>query len=380
MFPDATHDEQARQDFVRAIRSHVMGDMRRTNTYLYKNKLRPAFQEAQSRPPRTRTEVRKLMEKDPFTKMWGSLVRTTQEMLYDTVGPSIERQHPGLVEKAKRFCGRAGGTLRLNSDLEVPAYLRAVDIHCKPGGYHTERGDNDLFAGAEYDRTVNVYLMGQLGPQNDDIALSIIRWLQDNRSAFKPRAILDIGCTVGHSTIPYGRAWPRADLRAIDVAGPCLRYAHARAEGMRRKVHFSQQNAEGTDFPDASFDLVVSHLVLHETSNRAVRNIFRECHRLLRPGGYMLHADGIAHQEDPYDKYMAEWSAHYNNEPFLGTLQDLNLSQVARDAGFVPERIYEMRIPSVHMARPHSLMEKTNGQGRPSDRRPLWYVIGAQKK
>ena len=61
MFPDATHDEQSRQDFVRAIRSHVMGDMRRTNTYLYKNKLRPAVQEAQARPPRTRTEVRKLM-------------------------------------------------------------------------------------------------------------------------------------------------------------------------------------------------------------------------------------------------------------------------------------------------------------------------------
>ena len=78
MFPDATHDEQSRQDFVRAMRSHLMGDMRRTNTYLYKHKLRPAFQQVKARPPRSRMEVRTLMEKDPFTKMWSSLVRTTQ--------------------------------------------------------------------------------------------------------------------------------------------------------------------------------------------------------------------------------------------------------------------------------------------------------------
>ncbi len=379
MFPDATHDEQSRQDFVRAMRSHLMGDMRRANTLLYKHKVRPAFYQINNRPPKSRSEIRTLMNGEPYTKMWSSLVRATQEMLYVSVGPSIERQLPQLRKKARQLCGRAGGTLKLDPKLKVPAYHRAVDIHCKPGGYHTETCRGDLFAGAEYDRTVNVYLTGQLGPQNDDIAKSILRWFHCNRPAFKPRAVLDMGCTVGHSTIPYGRTWPRAEVHAIDVAGPCLRYAHARAEGMRRRIHFSQQNAESTSFDDESFDLVVSHLMLHETSNRAIRNIFRECHRLLRPGGYMLHADGVAHDDDPFDKYMAEWSAHYNNEPFLGTLQDLNLSQVAHDAGFAPERTFEMRIPSVHMSRPHALMEKTNGRGRPSDYRPLWYVAAAQK-
>ena len=33
-----------------------------------------------------------------------------------------------------------------------------------------------------------------------------------------------------------------------------LRYGHARAEAMGATIHFSQQNAECTDFADGSFD------------------------------------------------------------------------------------------------------------------------------
>ena len=77
-------------------------------------------------------------------------------------------------------------------------------------------------------------------------------------------------------------AYPEAEVYGIDVAAPMLRYAHARAEALGRRVHFSQQNAESTNFRDESFDLIVSHILLHETSAKAVRNIMRECHRLLQ--------------------------------------------------------------------------------------------------
>ena len=42
---------------------------------------------------------------------------------------------------------------------------------------------------------------------------------------------------------------------AFWVGAPLLRYAHARAEMLGRKVHYSQQNAESLDFADGSFDL-----------------------------------------------------------------------------------------------------------------------------
>ncbi|MCL6753034.1 methyltransferase domain-containing protein [Nostoc sp. CCCryo 231-06] len=61
--------------------------------------------------------------------------------------------------------------------------------------------------------------------------------------------------SIGNSTLPYVDGFPDAEVHAIDVGAPMLRYAHARAESLGKRVHFSQQNAEQTNFPDESFDL-----------------------------------------------------------------------------------------------------------------------------
>ena len=55
-----------------------------------------------------------------------------------------------------------------------------------------------------------------------------------------------------------------------DVAAPMLRYVHARAEALGKRVHFSQQYAEATDLPDGFFDLILSQIVIHEISRRAL--------------------------------------------------------------------------------------------------------------
>ena len=51
--------------------------------------------------------------------------------------------------------------------------------------------------------------------------------------------ILDLGCGVGHGTLPYADAFPEAELHAIDVAQPMLRYAFGRANAMGKSVHFA---------------------------------------------------------------------------------------------------------------------------------------------
>jgi SAM-dependent methyltransferase len=109
-------------------------------------------------------------------------------------------------------------------------------------------------------------------------------------------------------------------------------------------LHFAQQNAEATDYADASFDLIVSFLLLHETSYRAVHNIFRECHRLLRPGGIMVHVDSLPYAElSPWDQFEPDWDTHYNQEPFMGTLHDMDLMAAARGAGFRADKIFDHR-------------------------------------
>ena len=155
------------------------------------------------------------------------------------------------------------------------------------------------------------------------------------------------GCSVGHSTLPYVDAYPEAEVHAIDVAAPMLRYAHARAEALGKRVHFSQQNAESTNFRDESFDLIVSHILLHETSGKAVRNIMRECHRLLRKGAMAIHAEVPQYAGmDPYDAFMLDWDTYNNNEPFWGYLHDMDLRQLAEESGFDGAAVVQAMVPS----------------------------------
>ena len=142
-----------------------------------------------------------------------------------------------------------------------------------------------------------------------------------------------MGCAVGNSAIPWARAYPDAMLHAIDVAAPCLRFAHARSEAMGETVHYSQQNAEMTDFEDESFDLVISHIMLHETSKPALKNIIAETYRLLRPGGLMLHLD-VPRGNNEFAKFMSQWETYNNNEVFSAYMTEVDLPSVAQSVGF----------------------------------------------
>ena len=218
-----------------------------------------------------------------------------------------------------------------------------------PTGYYAEvAAENDVASGAIYDRGVYVYASGQLGPFNDDYGRSICEnFLVKEMPDFVPAKILDMGCTVGHSTLPYAEYFPEAEIHAIDVGAPVLRYAHARAQILGTTVHFSQQNAEHTSFPDGSFDLVVSHILLHETNTAALRNIIAECHRLLAPGGVMIHAEVPQYEGlDPFTQFLADWDTYNNNEPFWGAMHDADLEQLAVDAGFARDRVRTAAVPT----------------------------------
>ncbi|MSO64589.1 MAG: class I SAM-dependent methyltransferase [Alphaproteobacteria bacterium] len=377
MYATPDHDEGARENFVREMMVHVSRDLMPGKRTLYDTVVKPKFLRRHGRAPANRHEVRQAMEEEWFNQAWGALRRTTQEMMFDSIGPSVERQLPTLIERAKRLTARNGrnrrSTLTLAPGLAIPRYHTAVDIHCKPGGYHSELCADDLFAGAEYDRSYNLFAMGGSGPLNDDMGRSLGRFVERRFPVLVPKRILEMGCTVGHSTLPYCDRFPAAEVSAIDVAAPCLRYAHARAEGLGYAVHWSQQNAERTDFADGSFNLIVTHILFHETSNRALRAILRECHRLLSPAGVMVHFDAPQYEDmpDPYDHTLGDWSTHYNAEPFWGTLHDQDLSALMREAGFAADKVFNGLAPSVFL--------EESPRHRVLSRTPAYPVFGAQK-
>jgi ubiquinone/menaquinone biosynthesis C-methylase UbiE len=329
-------DELAREDAVRTMRGHVYAQVSQGTRALFTNVIAPGYAKRTGRPLEDRAEIREIMEEQPYTRLHLSLQRSVQEVMWNTVIEATERQRDELNARAKALTGRAGGSLTLDPDLVLPRYVTEVDIHCMPGGYGTETTTDDVTAGAIYDRGISMYHSGPEGI----LGLAVIQHVKRHFPNLKPARVLDMGCTIGNSTTHYCSGFPEARIDAIDVSAPCLRYGHARAESLGKPIHFSQQNAERTRFADNTFDLVVSHILAHETSTQAWANILKESYRVLKPGGVMVHADLPQFaQVDPYSQFLFGNETRYNNEPFWTTFRTLDLRQMMRDAGFAADNI-----------------------------------------
>ncbi|WP_181781521.1 class I SAM-dependent methyltransferase [Pseudonocardia pini] len=338
VLPSATLDERAREDAVRTLRRTVLDRLVPGVADAWRDRVEPALPD----PAATRAEIRSAMLADPFVQHTFSLRRIVQEQVWDTTAQIVGRQAEDLAERASSMPARAGGTLQLDPDLPIPPYLKTLDVHGMPTGYWDEVTDgHDVAAGAMYDRGVYLYALGRSGPLGDSRGRSVaFDFFAERLPDFRPARILDLGCSVGHSLLPYAELYPEAEIWGIDVAPGVLRYAHARAESLGRRVHFAQRDAEDTRFAAGSFDLVVSHILLHETSAASLPRIFAECHRLLAPGGYMVHAELPQYaDQDLFTQFMIDYDTFYNNEPFWGAMHDTDLDRLAVEAGFAPEDV-----------------------------------------
>lgn len=342
MLPSPEHDEQARQDFVGALRGHLSARLMPGAYKIYASRVEPAFRARHGRPPANQDEVRREMTQDSFYQFWSAMQRRSQELLWESVIDPTERELPKLIERSRRLASdarrRRRGSLRLDPSLVVPRYHTAADIHLQPGGYHTDFTEDDVAAGVIYDKGINLYMGGALGPENNLMGDTLVAYLRERHPTFRPQRILDLGCAIGNGTVVWARAFPKARVHGIDVGAPVLRYAHARAEALGVAVDFSQQNAECTDFDAGSFDLIVSHIMLHETSKSALPRILGECRRLLRPGGLMLHLE-IPRGKTVMEKFMHNWESYNNNETFCRYMTEIDLAAEAVKGGFAPTEV-----------------------------------------
>lgn len=93
--------------------------------------------------------------------------------------------------------------------------------------------------------------------------------------------VLEIGCGMGTDGAQFAKAG--ADYTGIDLTDAAVELARKRFQVSGLKGEFRVADAERLDFPDASFDLVYSHGVLHHTPD--IEAAVREIHRVLKPGG-----------------------------------------------------------------------------------------------
>jgi SAM-dependent methyltransferase len=351
-----TADETARQQFVVAFKQALNRGLRKTQGDLFETVVAPGWAAEHGAPPTTRETIREAMQADPAYRSWSSLARAAQEQMWITVGDSIFRERERLATTAERLAQAPTrrGSLTLDPSFAPPRGVTGVDIHLQPGGYALDLGEGDCSAGALYESGGNLYAFGQGISRTDSKAAHVQRFLRERFPRLQPRRILDMGCSAGSASVPYAEAYPEAEVHAIDVGSGMLRYAHARAESLGVAVHFHQMDVARTRFEDESFDLIVSHNLMHEISAPTRRGMLRESRRLLRPGGVCVHQDvplGFQGLSE-FRKFDMSWDTLNNNEPYWEVYANADLQPELRAAGFAEDCIHVGSLPAAQGSLP----------------------------
>jgi SAM-dependent methyltransferase len=99
---------------------------------------------------------------------------------------------------------------------------------------------------------------------------------------------LEIGAGTGYFSLNMLQTGVVREATCTDISPGMLTTLALNAERLGLRVRTARADAESLPFPDASFDLVLGHAVLHHLPN--LERAFGEFHRVLSPGGRIVFA------------------------------------------------------------------------------------------
>lgn len=165
------------------------------------------------------------------------------------------------------------------------------------------------------------------------------RELEKSESTIRPKTVVDMGCGIGISTNFLAKTCPSATaVYGLDLSPYFLDYA------VRKKpIVYLHRNIEDTKMFDGSVDLISISYVFHELPLEASRQLLRECHRILKPGGILAVLDMSPEIEATNRslKYIFD-----RTEPYLDDFQEFCdvKNDILRDIGFeMPHEVTHFR-------------------------------------
>jgi ubiquinone/menaquinone biosynthesis C-methylase UbiE len=345
MVYEPTLTEQTRQDFVLSLKLLTNGPLQQRVRDAYRQRLAAA-----PAPPATeslveRHERERQLAQQPEFRHWATLTHASQSMMWRAVdltarrvAADAQRQFESLANK------KTLGSLQLQPSLPVPNPIANTEIHRQPGGFVGREQEDTMLPGLRYFGSSRIYAPGKgnVDAGRDARGAFLVEQIQQRFPGIRPARILELGCGLGVASHSVALAWPDAEYHAVDVAGPLLQMAHLLAEEKAIGIHFHQRDAAHAGFPDGHFDLIISHIMFHETNSARLPQILRECRRLLAPKAVMLHVD-VATQVTRLgfdDQLMNDWQVRWNGEPFWAAFARIDMQAEMLRAGFAEGKVF----------------------------------------
>jgi ubiquinone/menaquinone biosynthesis C-methylase UbiE len=101
--------------------------------------------------------------------------------------------------------------------------------------------------------------------------------------------VLDLGCGTGTLTILLKESYPNASIIGIDGDPDVLKIAREKSRGLN--IQWDEGLAFSLPYLDASFDRVVTSLVIHHLVTKDKNRAFQEIYRVLKPHGELYVLD-----------------------------------------------------------------------------------------
>jgi ubiquinone/menaquinone biosynthesis C-methylase UbiE len=215
-----------------------------------------------------------------------------------------------------------------NDDLAYPSYY-LTSFHAYSEGNMGWQPAMEVEVAAY---SVHAKIFAETGTTGDrQLRQSYHRVLQELLTQ-PPQDIVDVGCSVGMSTLALEGVYPAAHITGVDLSPYFLTVANYRAQ--HSPITWLHAAAEHTGLPEASCDLVSMFLICHELPQGATAEIFQEARRILRPGGHIAIMDmnptaEVYSQMPPYILTLLK-----STEPYLDQYFTLPIEQTLIAAGF----------------------------------------------
>jgi ubiquinone/menaquinone biosynthesis C-methylase UbiE len=199
------------------------------------------------------------------------------------------------------------------------------NFHYQSGGWMTDNS-------AElYDTQVEVLFNGSANAIRRQ-ALPQLHEVFAGRDQRKLR-LMDVGCGTGRFFDSVKQVWPRLPIFGIDMSEAYVKYAKGHLKHWSQ-IKLSVGKAEALPVRGQSQDALTSIFVFHELPPKVRRIVFRECARVLKPGGRFVLVDSLQHG----DQRLLDVFPESYHEPYYRSYLDEDFGAIAESCGLAHVR------------------------------------------